>query len=56
MMVFNIKGIMRFTFELDKEKMLVNIYDRKELIDTIDIDSIETMEQEIKDYMFKYVI
>ena len=55
-MVFNIKGIIRFSFELDKEKMLVNIYDGNELIDTMDIDSIDTMEQEIKDYIFTYVI
>lgn len=55
-MYFFIKGIEGYSFVLDKEKLLITIYQGKELIDIIHIDSIDSMEQEVKDYMFKYVI
>ena len=60
-MLFWINGIQGFRFEFNKKDLTVDIFaityeDDNELIDTIDVCSIETMEQDVKDYMFKYVI
>ena len=58
-MLFWIKGLKGFKFQLDKEKMEVIIFtddaDNEE-IDRIDIYDLKNITNEVKDYMFAYVI